>query len=690
MKFQSRLSYRSFLMLGSAMMLVTSSGCQLAENYTKADRSGNMEIQDYRDALAPRELPKKAAVSEDKSIPSLQPYVSDETSSSYSKGPMPMVSIAINQSIPLRDALFELAKQADYDIQLDPRISGSIIYTARNRPFDEVIDQISNIAGLRSSFSGNSVKIEIDTPYSQTYRMDFLPFTRSTQSGINTSLSVSGSGGESGGSSTDSGSTFAIDTKAESDFWKDLETNIKQIVDANQKAGILKTSSDPSLSFSSSSGSSGSTNPPVPPIDPTALAGEAPQAGDETISFKNVFTGGQLVPAQTTGTSSTTDGAATTSTTPPTNGTASTTTPATPSTNATATPTTPAPSTPAPSETVLQVESLPTSSAEAQEDIASSFSINKTAGIVTVFAPASVQKKVADYLSQVKAAVSQQVLIEAKVLEVQLNDEYSNGIDWSVISRSLGGLDSIGFSGARGSLSPTEAATSGFRISGAGVTAVVEMISRFGTVKALASPRVTVLNNQSAVLNVAENRVFFEFDVERKDGQNGEPDTVTIDSESRTVPEGVLINVMPSVDSSNGTISMQVRPTISRIVGEAIDPSVPIILAQAGITSSEIQNRVPVVSVKEIDTVVRMESGDAVVMGGLMEDDTTGTQRGVPVANEVPILGNLFKTQDNAVRKSEFVIFLQATILKDPSDSVHNTDKDLYRTFGQDRRPFKM
>lgn len=674
-------------MFTSAVMLVTSSGCQLAENYTKADRSGNMEIQDYRDALAPREVPKKATVSQDKSIPSLQPYVSDDVSSSYSKGPMPMVSIAINQSIPLRDALFELAKQADYDIQLDPRITGSIIYTARNRPFDEVIDQISGIAGLRSQFSGNSVKIELDTPFSQTYRMDFLPFTRNTQSSVNTSLSVSGSAGDGGGSSTDSGSTFSIETKAEADFWKDLENNIKQIIEANQKAGILKTSSDPSLSLSSAPDASAS--PPVPPIDPSALANETPQAGDETISFKNVFTGGQLVPAESSSSNtSTTAGAATSAQSAATPAATSTATSTNGGASATA-PTSPAPSTPAASETVLQVESLPTTaSAEGdQEEIASTYSINKTAGIVTVFAPASVQKQIADYLSQVKNTISQQVLIEAKVLEVQLNDEYSNGIDWSIISRSLGGIDLINFNSDRGI---TETASSSIRIDGAGVTAVVDMISRFGTVKALASPRVTVLNNQSAVLNVAENRVFFEFDVEREDGQNGEPDTVTIDSESRTVPEGVLINVMPSIDSTNGMVTMQVRPTISRIVDEVNDPSVALTLAQAGISDSTIQNLVPVVSVKEIDTVVRMESGEAVVMGGLMEDSTDGTQRGVPVANEVPILGNLFKTQDNAVRKSEFVIFLQATILNNPSDSVHNTDKDIYRTFGQDRRPFKM
>jgi MSHA biogenesis protein MshL len=661
--------------LFSLAIITTTTGCQLAENYTKADRSGNMEIQDYRDALAPRELPTKSnptALNNDPSIPALQSYVADAPVEK-SKA-MPIVSIAINQSISLRDALFELAKQADYDLQLDPRIQGSIIYTARNRPLDEVIDQISKIAGLRSSFADNSVKVELDTPYSQTYRMDLLPFTRNSSSSINNSLSVAGAGGDTGSSSS-SGSNYSVENKSENDFWKDLDASLKQIISANQTSGILKTVSDPTMTLSSSSSDSASTAPPVPPLDPAALS---PQAGDESISFKNVFTGGQMVPSTDNG------GAAAP--------TATATDPAT-STDATAAaPTAPAPSTPVASQSVLQVESLPTTTAtgeNASAAITSSYSINKSAGIITVFAPESVQKQVADYLSQVKKSIMQQVLIEAKVLEVQLNDEYSNGIDWSIISRSLGGVDSILFKSARGI--PNEPATSTLRVKGAGVTAVIQAIAKFGTVKALASPRVTVLNNQSAVLNVANNRVFFEIEIEEEEATDNSAAKTTVTSTAKTVPEGVLINVMPSIDMANSTIMMQVRPSISKIVDEVPDPGVAYVVSNNVTTSDDdIQSLIPVVSVKEIDTVVQMSSGEAIVMGGLMEDTTTGNQRGVPVANEVPIFGNLFKTQDNGIRKSEFVIFLEATILNNPSDSIHNTDKDLYRTFGQDRRPLKM
>jgi MSHA biogenesis protein MshL len=675
-----KFSFKSSLTIGTTLfslaIITTTTGCQLAENYTKADRSGNMEIQDYRDALAPREVPTKpdaAVVNNDPSIPALQSYVADAPIEK-SKA-MPIVSIAINQSISLRDALFELAKQADYDLQLDPRIQGSIIYTARNRPLDEVIDQISEIAGLRSSFSGNSVKVELDTPYSQTYRMDLLPFTRNSQSSINNSLSVAGAGGDTGSSSS-SGSTYSVENKSENDFWKDLDASLKQIISANQTSGVLKTVSDPTMTLSSSSSDTASTAPPVPPLDPAALS---PQAGDESISFKHVFTGGQMVPSTDNGGAAAPTPAATD-----------------PATSADATaaaaPTAPAPSTPAASQSVLQVESLPTTTAtgeNAPAEITSTYSINKSAGIITVFAPESVQKQVADYLSQVKKSVMQQVLIEAKVLEVQLNDEYSNGIDWSIISKSLGGVDLIGFDSARGL--PNETASSTLRIKGAGVTAVIEAIARFGTVKALASPRVTVLNNQSAVLNVANNRVFFEIEIEEEDATDNAAARTTVTSTAKTVPEGVLINVMPSIDMANSTIMMQVRPSISKIVDEVPDPGVAFVVSNnSNNNDNNLQSLIPVVSVKEIDTVVQMSSGEAIVMGGLMEDTTTGTQRGVPVANEVPILGNLFKTQDNSIRKSEFVIFLEATILNNPSDSVHNSDKDLYRTFGQDRRPLKM
>ena len=106
--------------------------------------------------------------------------------------------------------------------------------------------------------------------------------------------------------------------------------------------------------------------------------------------------------------------------------------------------------------------------------------------------------------------------------------------------------------------------------------------SSFGTTRALASPRLTVLNNQAAILNVANNRVFFEVEI---DVTTDEGVTQTdIDSDIRNVPEGVLVNVQPSIDLDNQTISMALRPTITRVIREVNDPAVQFVAAQAGVT----------------------------------------------------------------------------------------------------------
>ena len=160
--------------------------------------------------------------------------------------------------------------------------------------------------------------------------------------------------------------------------------------------------------------------------------------------------------------------------------------------------------------------------------------------------------------------------------------------------------------------------------------------------------------------------------------------TVDVDSELNTVPEGVLINVMPSIDLIKNSIALQVRPTVTKITGFVEDPAVA--FAGGGAFSSEI----PVVNVQEMDSIVKMNSGQMIVMGGLLQDSTRSGSDAVPLLGEVPVIGNLFRNQGDKVSKTELVIFLKATILDDPTESVHQTDKDLYRLFGQDRRPSRL
>ena len=182
-------------------------------------------------------------------------------------------------------------------------------------------------------------------------------------------------------------------------------------------------------------------------------------------------------------------------------------------------------------------------------------------------------------------------------------------------------------------------------------------------------------------MNVAENVVYFEVDVDVTTGDAGAA-VQAIDTDARTVPEGVLINVQPAIDLETGLISMAIRPTITSITGFTNDPNPQ--LALAGVTSP-----VPNVNVQEFDSIIQMSNGQAVVMGGLIQDRVESTRNATPVLGEVPVLGGLFRNQFDEIQKTELVVFLKATIVEG-GNTVHNTDKDLYRTFSSDRRPIRF
>lgn len=588
------------------------SGCDLAENYLKSDRAAEMQTQDFRDGLAPRmpDIDEEAIAAADKTtIPALQPYVA---SSSEAMKSMPLVSISVNQSVPLRDVLFELAEQADYDLELDPRIRGSIIFTARERPFDQVIERISEMSGLRYRFKDDVLRVELDMPYNKTYKIDYLSYIRANKGDVRNDVSVvSGDG-------TDTGSSFSATSESEANFWGELESNLTQILGGGT-TGVLKTTRDPRITATE----------------------QNPDVG--TVVASTGADGQPVVQAA------------------------------------------------APNVT-LNVSSLPVDDEESvgngsrnDGDLPSAtFSLNKQAGLVNVYGSERQHKEVEKYLEVLRRSATAQVLIEAKILEVSLNDSYATGIDWNAIDVMSGEL-TLGLETNFNNLINTAPTNSNFVLGYAGndAQAVIQAISEFGTVRALASPRMTVLNNQSAVLNVATNVVYFEIDV---DSTTDEGVTqIDVDSEIKNAPEGILVNVQPSINLDEGTISMAVRPTITRIVNRVEDPAVQFIAGAAGIS-----NLVPELNVQEIDSVIKSRSGQAVLMGGLLQDRSETTEEGVPVLSEVPMVGSLFKGHDDAVQKTELVIFLKATILDTPSQSIHDTDRDLYRQFSGDRRPFKL
>ncbi len=674
----SKMTHKFLLLSVFALGFLTLQACDLAQNHLKIDRDTNSEFQDYRDAFAPREAALEAKSSPEE-IPPLESYVMEQDQNLKA---LPLVSVSVNQSIPLRDVLFEIAKQADYDIELDPRIQGSIIFTARNKPLDVVIDRIAEIAGLRYKFNDDSLRVELDTPFTKNYQVDFLNVSRKTSSSIAASGQLASAGGDSGGGGggeSENGSKFSIDSESEVDTWKELEDNLKQILESNSAPNFLRTPEDPSIT--SQAPVANDAVPPVPPVSEDQLNGSenvtsgmavkrnvTGNGASNTVSQSALQYAQATVPGNISGQPAPVPPADATQTQadPSASASVDSSGAASAPTSADATPPTP----------VLEVGSLPTGSAgEANSvEFKPNYSINKQAGIISVYANQRIHQKVKDYIDLVQKALSSQVLIEAKVLEVSLSDQFAAGINWNLIPFK-GSTLNFSLNSRRPTIEGATGTGGVLNLSDESPADLVEAISSFGTIHSLASPRLTVLNNQSAVLNVARNLVYFE--VETDTTSNDNTTVTTSDSDIKTVPEGVLINVVPSIASDLNTITMTVRPTVSRRETSVADPV-------------NAANLVPQMNIREFDSVLKMKSGETVVMGGLINDRSNSSQSGLPVLSETPVFGALFRNQGDQITKTELVVLIRATVLTKASDSIDNTDRDIYKLYSQDRRPFPI
>lgn len=306
--------------------------------------------------------------------------------------------------------------------------------------------------------------------------------------------------------------------------------------------------------------------------------------------------------------------------------------------------------------------------------------VSPESGIVTVRATATQQRAVQQFIDQVMESVRRQVLIQATVVEVNLSHQYQSGINWSALN-----LKGTGFSitstllGAPG-LSGPPATSSVLKLDylnnsvggGGAISSVVNLLKEFGNTKVLSSPQIMVLNNQTAVLKVVENFVYFEIQQQLATGNAvaGTSATTATTTTPKTVPVGLILTVTPEI-SSDDSVTMDIRPTISSVIRTEEDPNP--ILAQAGV-----KNLIPVVRVREMESILKVNDRQIAVLGGLMQDTYTNNDRDTPGASDVPLLGNLFKSKDRESLKTELVIFLRPIVVKNASIEG---DLNLYKNY---------
>jgi len=289
---------------------------------------------------------------------------------------------------------------------------------------------------------------------------------------------------------------------------------------------------------------------------------------------------------------------------------------------------------------------------------ASSVIVNSESGLLTIKATRKQHQEIQIFLDHVLDGAQRQVLIEASIVEVQLNDTYQAGVDWSRLVEA----GASGFSFAQeligANLGSAPVSSLSYRSNGKhDITATVKLLSEFGNTKVLSTPKLMVLNNQTALLKVVDNLVYFSIDVEEDVQENFINRTFT--SDIHTVPVGLVMSVTPHV-SDRDEVTLNVRPTISRVLRFVQDPN-------PALAESDIESLIPEISVREMESMMKISGGDTAVIGGLMQDIHSDNSSGLPGFSKLPYIGGLFSFKSKDYTKSELIIFIRPVIIEQAS-----------------------
>lgn len=286
------------------------------------------------------------------------------------------------------------------------------------------------------------------------------------------------------------------------------------------------------------------------------------------------------------------------------------------------------------------------------------FTINRQAGIIVIKDYPDVLLKIAEFLEAVEGSAQRQVFILAKILEVSLLDEYKLGIDWSKVSplnvlhdndaginQQFGDVFNLTKSASR-PLGTFLQGSAGFfyGLSNTQLNIMIDALGQQGNVSVLSSPKIATLNNQRAVIKVGTEDVFFIPQVVTA-SETGTQTTTFIPS-SLTI--GIVLDVLPQI-SENGQVMMNINTSISEKSGDRVAPD--------GRTS------IPILDVRESNNVVLAQSGQTIVIGGLMKNRKSKNQNEVPLLGEIPLLGRLFQHEADVDAKTELVIMLTPQVM---------------------------
>lgn len=498
------------------------------------------------------------------------------------RAPVPTYTVVVND-VPVKDLLFSIARDTQYNIDLHPGISGHVSLNAVQEPLPAILDRIARQADLRYEMNGRTVSIMPDTPYVKTYTVNYVNVARNTTSSVGVAAEIASTGGSvatTGGSSSTTGnsSTTTVASQSNNDLWGVLANNIRTLL-----AGTREVTQSIAEKAARLDAERTARAERVLQAEAASKAG-AGAASLFTAAFANQ---------------------------PPVDG---------------------------------------------RNDVA----INPVAGTVSVLGTSRQHELVQQYLDRVMLSAQRQVLIEATIVEVTLKDQYRAGIDWSkALEGSTGwAINTLGggTNALAGTLTPFIQATY-TRSGNNGFTAAIDLLESFGNTKVLSSPKLMALNNQTALLKVVDNLVYFNVKADTTTTANVGT-TTTFTTTPQTVPVGIVMTMTPQINE-NGMVSLTVRPTISRNVGFVRDPNPSI--------PEDIPNQVPIIQVREMESLLQIRSGQTVILGGLIQDDRNKARDGLPVLSRPEGIGAVFGQHERINSQTELVIFLRPIVVSSPT-----------------------
>lgn len=528
--------------------------------------------------------------------------------------------------VPAREILLAMARDTGTNIDIHPGIQGTITLNAVNQTIKQILTRMSRQIDMRWEVEGPNIAVLPDSPYLRLYRVDYVNMNRDTVGTFGVQTQVIGTpGGTTGGGATPSGtntSSVKIENSAKNRFWENLEKNIKDLLRETDKQ-LPK----------------GSTETTTRQKELLQAATTQTRAGARTAASGS--TAAAVSPGETRG------------------------------------------------EATTEVSESTLTFREAASVI-----VNAETGTISVRATSRQHEKIAQFIEQVSGSAKRQVLIEATIVEVELNDAYQSGVDWSAL-----GLEGLGYSFrqvlTRSNDTPTGtnldsrffsvAYSNPNAAAGGNISSTIKLLSSFGNTKVLSSPRTTTLNNQTAVMKVVENTVYFTIKAEVTPGGTTTAGVVAYTSTPNVVPEGIVMSITPQI-GENDIVTLNIRPSITKILRTVQDPNPSLVVADGPNRTRTIPSPFPIIQTREFETVLRVGSGQTTVLGGLMQDSFRTARDGLPVLSRIPILGDAVSYRNDRGTKSELVVFIRPVVLKDASVQ---TDLEEYRRFLPDGRFFK-